>query len=303
MVWSTEAPAKVNLALRMCGVRADGYHLVRTLLQSIALADRLTLSTVPGPFAIECDAPGVPTDGRNLAWKGAAALAAFLGRPLEGLRLHIEKHVPAEAGLGGGSADAAAAARLVAAAAGVSLEPAHLTDVIRPLGADVAYFAIGGTVLGEGIGDVLTPLADEPAAAVVLVRPPFGVATRDAYAWYDGRARSGTEHDEMSGIPGQVAERAPDGYGNDLEPPVVANHPEVGRIIARLAGSGARLAAMSGSGSACFGLFDPSADVSALLAGWPPGTRAWRTDLLSRTAYVERTQCRKKGGREEGGKG
>ena len=159
MAWMTHAPAKVNLDLRMRGVRGDGYHLLTTVLQSIALADTLTLRARPGPFGIVMQRRGVPTDARNLAWKGAAAMAAHLGVPLEGWELAIEKRVPAEAGLGGGSADAAAAARLIASAAGRSVDAAELAEVIGPLGADVAFFAWGGTMRGEGVGDVLTPVA------------------------------------------------------------------------------------------------------------------------------------------------
>src|SRR6187402_734864 len=103
--WTTQAPAKVNLDLRMRGLRDDGYHLLTTVLQSIALADTLTLRARPGPFGIVCDTAGVPIDAQNLAWKGAAAMAAHLGVSLDGWELAIEKHVPAEAGLGGGSAD------------------------------------------------------------------------------------------------------------------------------------------------------------------------------------------------------
>lgn len=290
MIWTTEAPAKVNLDLRMRGLRADGYHLLDTVLQSIALADTLTLSPHPGAFAITCDTPGVPTDERNLAWKGALAMAGVLGLSLDGWVLHLAKQVPAEAGLGGGSADAAAAARLVAAAAGRTFEPAALAEVIRPLGADVAFFAWGGTMRGEGVGDALTPLPDVPPATVVVVRPPFGVSTRDAYGWYDESVRVAGTGDRVPGDSGSLPVQ---GHGNDLEVPVVGRHPEIGRIVAGLRTAGARFAAMSGSGSACFGLFEPGADVAPLLDGWPEGTRVWRTALLDSAAYAQRTACRK----------
>ncbi len=295
MRWTTAAPAKVNLDLRMVGVRDDGYHLLTTVLQSIGLADQLTLLARPGPFAITCDTVGVPTDASNLAWKGATAMAVHLGVTLDGWQLDLDKQVPAQAGLGGGSADAAAAARLVAAAAGRVLAAAELADVIRPLGADVAFFAWGGTMLGEGVGDWLTPLPDVASAAVLLVRPPFGVSTGDAYRWYDDSARGA----RRGSGPGRGPDRAPqalrgvclDQCTNDLEGPVVARHPEIGRVVARLRDSGARLAAMSGSGSACVGLFDPGADLSRVVDQWPEGTQVWHTVLLDRPAYAERTAC------------
>ena len=273
--WSTQAPAKINRSLRMRGRRADGYHLLSTVLQSIALADTLTLECHEGPFVLQCDAPGVPTDATNLAWKGAAAMASALGVPLTGWRLTVHKAVPAEAGLGGGSADAAAAARLVAAAAGQVVAPEALARIIGPLGADVAYFAWGGTVLGEGVGDQLTPGPDAPSATVVLVRPPFGVSTREAYGWYD---------EDTAAARGQGA----DGV-NDLEGPVVARHPTIGDTVTRLREAGADLAAMSGSGSACFGLFAPGHALEPVRSGWPAGTQVWTTHTLDRAAYARAT--------------
>jgi len=282
-VWTTLAPAKINLDLRMLGVRADGYHLLRTVFQSVALSDVLALRPRQGPFGLSCDTPGMPADARNLAWKGAAAMAAALGTTLDGWELHLQKQVPAEAGLGGGSADAAAAARLVAAAAGVTCTPAALADVIRPLGADVAFFAWGGTMRGEGVGDQLTLLPDAPEAEVVLVRPPFGVSTRDAYGWYDAdTARESGSGTRESGVGSRES-------GNDLEGPVAARHPEIRVIVERLRAAGATMAAMSGSGSACFGMFEPAADLGAVDRGWPEGMRVWRTRTLSRAAYTEAT--------------
>ena len=298
MIWTTQAPAKVNLDLRMRGRRADGYHLLDTVLQSIALADTLTLQSRPGPFALTCREPGVPTDARNLAWKGAAAMASALKTTLDGWELRLDKHVPAEAGLGGGSADAAAAARLVAAAQGRELDPAALAEVIRPLGADVAFFAWGGTMRGVGVGDELTPLPDAPDATVILVRPAFGVSTRDAYGWYDADADAGaargTEPPDTARLAPAADDRVHlDGCGNDLEAPVARRHPEIAAIVSRVRHAGARLAAMSGSGSACFGLFSPDADVSGLESAWQDGTVVWRTRLLSREAHDRATTCRR----------
>ena len=273
MSWRTAAPAKINLDLRMRGVRDDGYHLLRTVLQSIALADTLTLTSRPGPFALVCDTPGVPTDQRNLAWRGAAAMASSLGVTLDGWELHLDKAVPAEAGLGGGSADAAAAARLVAAASGRPVDATALAEAIRPLGADVAFFAWGGTMLGEGVGDVLTAMPDEGPASVLIVRPPFGVSTRQAYGWFD---ETSTATAPPSAELGAVDETRGPSFVNDLEAPVAARHPEIRAIVDRLRGGGAAHAAMSGSGSACFGLFAPQADLSAFWEGWPDGTRVWR---------------------------
>jgi 4-diphosphocytidyl-2-C-methyl-D-erythritol kinase len=282
VAWITHAPAKVNLDLRMRGLRADGYHLLTTILQSVALADTLTLRARPGPFAIACDTPDVPLDERNLGWRGAAAMAAHLGLSLDDWELGIEKRVPAEAGLGGGSADAAAAARLVATASGQSIDPAGLAEVIRPIGADVAFFAWGGTMRAEGVGDEITSLPDEPAASVLIVRPAFGVATSQAYRWYD------EAHPGQSSLVEGVGPR----HANDLQGPVAARHPEIAVIVERLRQRGATLAAMSGSGSACFGLFPPGVDLPETAAGWPDGARVWPTRLLARAEYTDLTAVR-----------
>ncbi len=291
--WTTRAPAKINLDLRLRGRRVDGYHLLTTVLQSITLADTLTFRRAPGPFRLTCDTPGVPADARNLAWRGAAAMADAIGMPLDGWSLHIEKHVPFEAGLGGGSADAVAAARLVAHAAGGEVQGAELADIVRPLGADVAFFAWGGTMRGEGVGDDLTTLPDGEPGEVLLVRPAFGVSTRDAYRWHDADQSAGgpalVTHLPSGGVPDSPAGWAD--MRNDLEAPVVARHPEIGAIVQRLREAGARLAAMSGSGSACFGVFPPGVVPAELETGWKPGTRVWRTRVMSRAEYRDATVC------------
>ena len=300
MAWITHAPAKVNLDLRMRGVRGDGYHLLTTVLQSIALADTLTLRARPGPFGIACDTAGVPADARNLAWKGAAAMAAHLGVALDGWELAVEKHVPAEAGLGGGSADAAAAARLIASAAGRSLDAAELAEVIRPLGADVAFFAWGGTMRGEGVGDVLTPLPDVPAASVLLVRPPFGVSTAQAYRWFD--ETSNAERRTLNADSGRrpdadidrrlIDRECPSAYGELRQRPgracggTASRDQDHRRPVAR------RGRRPCGHVRQRFGVLRAvrpgGQSRRALGSGWPDGTRVWHTRLLSRAEYAER---------------
>lgn len=235
--------AKINLALRVVGRRADGYHELRTTFQSLALHDTLMFTAAAGPFQIECDDPECPVDRRNLVWRAADAIWRAAGRAGEpgGVRARIEKRIPIEAGLGGGSSDAAAALRALASIWRVSLHEERLRRVAAAIGADVPFFLQGGTVLGVERGDVLFPLIDWPAAWVVLLLPEFGVGTVEAYRWFDS----------MPARPELAAPR-----GNDLEAPVAARHPEIGALVEALRRSGASYAAMSGSGSAVFGLFD-----------------------------------------------
>ena len=163
----------------MLGPRADGYHELRTVFQSIALHDTIECIPREGPFAIECDAAGVPLDGSNLVWRAAEALWRALRRagPVRDVVIRLEKHIPLEAGLGGGSADAAATLMALARMWRVPVRPAQLTDVAATLGADVPFFLSGGTALGLGRGDEVYPLADLPRHWIVLLVPGFGVST------------------------------------------------------------------------------------------------------------------------------
>ena len=234
-----QAFAKINLSLRVLGTRDDGYHELRTMFQSIALHDTLTIRTIRGPFQLTCDDPACPADDTNLIWRAAAAMWNAAGRrgAPRNVAIDLQKRIPMQAGLGGGSSDAAAALRVLARRWRVNR--ARVRAVAKSLGADVPYFLEGGTVLGVDRGDRLIPHVDHPPAWVVIVLPNFGVSTKEAFGWFDGSPQRAALPD----------------VGNDLEAPVVARHPEIGRIISALRRSGASRAAMSGSGSAVFGLF------------------------------------------------
>jgi 4-diphosphocytidyl-2-C-methyl-D-erythritol kinase len=291
--------AKINLALQVLGARRDGYHELRTTFQTVALHDTLIFSAVRGPFEMVCDDPACPVDCSNLVWRAAERLWRAAGRrgAPAGVRVRLAKRIPLQAGLGGGSSDAAAALRALARLWRVTLGPDRLRRIASRLGADVPFFLEGGTVLGLKRGDLLRPLADGPASWVVLVLPNFGVSAKDAYGWWDGwwdaAGRPALRSDappapEIGRRAGRIALR-----GNDLEGPVAARHPDISRVVAALRRSGARHAAMSGSGSAIFGLFDDkrAAETAARLLGRPP-RRALVTRTLGRTRYRMRARLR-----------
>jgi 4-diphosphocytidyl-2-C-methyl-D-erythritol kinase len=240
------APAKINLSLRIVAARADGYHELRTVFQSIALHDTLVMRVRRGPFTLRCDDAACPADRTNLIWKAAERVWTAAGREGEarGVGIDLVKRIPMQAGLGGGSSDAAAALRMFGSRWRV--DDSRLRRIAGELGADVPYFFEGGTVLGLERGDRLYPLLDPPPAWLVLVLPDFGVSTAEAYGWFD---RDGPERPRIE--PGGAAD-----YGNDLEGPVAARHPQIGTITAALRESGSIHASMSGSGSTVFGLFD-----------------------------------------------
>ncbi len=287
------AHAKINLHLRVGPRRADGYHDIDTIFQSLDLHDTLICDARPGPFALSCDAPGVPTDDSNLVARAARLLADAAGRPCEGVAVHIDKRIPTQAGLGGGSADAAAA--LVALARvwriDTGTDGVDLFALGRRLGADVSFILHGGTMRGVGRGDDLARLPAFPPSQVLIVMPDVGVSTADAYRWHDEAAGD-------AGWPGDVPLPAAGGadaaaawravearFANDFEGPVGARHPAIPATLARLREAGASLARMSGSGASMFGLFETRDRAEAAAArltasGWPsPG---WRC-LLTRT--------------------
>jgi 4-diphosphocytidyl-2-C-methyl-D-erythritol kinase len=287
------AHAKVNLDLRVLGTRPDGYHELRTVFQSIELHDTILCATAPGPLTLACRTPGIPLDERNLVWRAATALWTALGRQGSpgDVKITIDKTIPIEAGLGGGSADAAAA--LVALARLWGGAPmTMLREVAAGLGADVPFFLSGGTALGLGRGEEIYPLVDLPRHWVVIVSPPFGVSTSEAYAWYDeDRAAGLREARELQILPVPWPSRAAQMI-NDLEPPVVRRHPEITPLKTALRDAGAVAAAMSGSGSAVFGLFRSLAAAKRTLEPLSRGgSRALLTRTLSRTEHEQRARA------------
>ena len=286
------AYAKVNLDLRVLGTRTDGYHELRTVFQSVALHDTLLCIARPGPFALRCRTPGVPLDDSNLVWRAAAALWTATGRagaPSD-LSISIKKAIPLQAGLGGGSADAAATLLALARVWG-DVPLSMVRDVAGGIGADVPYFLSGGTALGLGRGEEIYPLVDLPTHWVVIVHPPYGISTAEAYSWYDEDRTAGRrEPREPQMLPVPWPTRAAQMI-NDLEPPVVRRHPEIGTLKTLLREAGAVAAAMSGSGSAVFGLFRTQAAATrALKPVTRAGARARLTRTLSRAEHERRAR-------------
>src|SRR5688572_4651526 len=260
--------AKINLSLRIKDARPDGFHEVQTILQAIDLFDRVKCEKRRGPFQIRCDMPELPTDRTNLVWKAAQLLWATSGRSgeLRDARVTLQKNIPAKAGLGGGSSDAAATLLGLRRLWKLRIPDEELHMLASKLGSDVPYFLVGGTALGLGRGDEVYPLEQLPRYHVVLVIPPFGVATKDAYDWLDaerGResfSQNSAENDSRPLFPGVT-------LVNDLEPPVIARHPVIGQLKQRLTDRGAMIAAMSGSGSTVFGVFKSAAVAKAAARG------------------------------------
>src|SRR5688500_15130966 len=283
------APAKINLWLAIDGLREDGMHELDTGFQAIDLADRIEIARAPAGVQVACTvtgecAAGVPAGEDNLAARAALLIAARTGHDLR-VSIAIEKRVPAGAGLGGASSDAAAVLLSLGRRFAVP-DPEHtLGDLAAELGADVPFFLVGGTQRARGMGDRLTP-AEPPAERWgILVWPGVGVSTRQAYEWLD--AASPPEGRSLPPLGGA-------GRGNDFEPVVTARCPAASRGFEVLAEGMARTVRMSGSGSASFALYAREADrdgdlerVGAALARLP-GARHWPFGLVAHGARPER---------------
>lgn len=250
------AYAKINLTLRVGARRPDGYHGLETVFQALALHDTIECRARRGPFAVACDDPAVPADPSNLVWRAARALWRRLGRRGEptDCAVAIGKRIPLQAGLGGGSADAAATLAALNRLWQGGLTAASLATVGATIGADVPYFFTGGTALGLGRGDDVYPLPDLEPRWVVLACPPFGVSTADAYGWFDADTAAGEADDPPAAVLRAWETRALD-VRNALQGPVARRHGEIARLVAVLRQGGADAAAMTGSGSTVFGLF------------------------------------------------
>lgn len=236
--------AKINLSLRVLGTRPDGYHELRTIFQSIALHDTLTVSRTRRPFTFTCDDPQCRPDRANLVWRAAEAVWAASHRrgALRGASIRLAKRIPMQAGLGGGSSDAAATIQMLGRLWNVPERDQR--RIGAELGADVPYFFEGGTALGTNRGDRIERLPDHTPAWVVLAIPAFGISSKEAFGWFDADRAARTSggrprHDLI----------------NDLEAPVVRRHPQIGWLVERLSALGAVHASMTGSGSTVFGLF------------------------------------------------
>jgi 4-diphosphocytidyl-2-C-methyl-D-erythritol kinase len=263
VTFTETARAKINLTLRIAGRRADGYHELESLVVFADLADTLTLEPaghigvdVTGPFA---DAVGAASD--NLILKAFNAVAALVPG-LKGGRFHLDKHIPVAGGVGGGSADAAAALRLLARLNDLPLDDARLMTAALQTGADVPVCLISRACVITGVGERLSPPLRLPQLPALLVNPRVGVATRDVFAAL-GQAGLPKDGRGIGELP-QTADELIDilrSYGNDLNAPAIVCAPVIGDVLAALdALPGVRLARMSGSGATCFALFATEAD-------------------------------------------
>ncbi|MBO5510799.1 MAG: 4-(cytidine 5'-diphospho)-2-C-methyl-D-erythritol kinase [Clostridia bacterium] len=282
------APAKINLFLDITACRPDGYHEIAGVMQSISLCDTVTVEVTEPTgmylcslgnhtagaesITLTCTNPDLPADSRNLAWRAAEKFFAATGRGCKSLSIHIEKRIPAAAGMAGGSTDAAAVLVGLNDLFGHPLTPAALCEVGLTLGADVPFCIMGGAQITEGIGEALTPITPMPACGLVVACGGEGVSTPAAYkaldtlygsfdpAAYTPRARELTAlksalwQGNLTALCGSMF--------NLFESVVLPDRPVARQIKETLLSAGAVTAMMSGSGPSVFGVF-PKGDGSA----------------------------------------
>ena len=252
------AHAKLNLSLDVLNRRPDGYHEMRMVMQTISLADTLTLTPGGEGVRVRTSLSYLPTDARNLAAAAARAFWVGTGRPEQGLEIAIEKVIPVCAGMAGGSADAAAVLRALNEAAGTGLSRQALARLGEQVGSDVPYCVLEGTALAEGRGEVLTPLPPLPFCHIVVCKPSFSVSTPELFGRLDCRRirrRPDTEGLVAALAAGDLEEVARRVYNvfEDVLPERRAG--VIAEIKGELLNHGALGAAMSGTGPTVFGLF------------------------------------------------
>jgi len=315
MTASVPSFAKINLGLRIGPLRADGFHELRTVYQTVALHDMVSISFGRGSgIEIRCKDPRVPTDSTNTCVKTVERAMQALkvrGRVV----IEIEKRLPVQGGLGGASGNAVAALLALEGSLQKQLPAAERLRIAAEVGSDIPLFLIGGTVLGVGRGEEVYPLPDLPPTACVIALPEIAISTPKAFAEWDEEAKltPSTQSDRMlefsreisawlnaaqigrrSGVSARGGGRAENplldlvrtGIENDFEKVVFPEYPELLEVKRVLEKAGAKYASLSGSGSAIYGLFDSQQKAAAAAKRLiKQGTRALATSTLTRRQY------------------
>ena len=278
--------AKINWTLDVLHRRADGYHELRTIFQTVSLHDRLRVTETRGAIEVACADARVPADETNLAYKAASVLRDATGKA-SGARIEIEKRIPVAGGLGGGSSNAAATLLALARVWRIDLSEPELLKIAALIGSDVPFFLTGGTALGLGRGEEVYPLEEIVRANLLLVNSGIAVETAAAY---EKLSRLTTTR-SLRIIPfalhaAKGIHELPLAASNDLESVVLAAHPEIAEVKRKLLEAGARHAVMSGSGGTVFGVFDnlEASERGRLLLG-RDGWWAERVATISRREY------------------
>lgn len=286
-----DAHAKINLGLEILGQREDGYHAVRTIMQSVELTDRLQIEVREGnTLEVTTSCPELPRHRQNLAGMAVAAVLGTLG-VVAAVRVHIEKRIPAGAGLGGGSADAAAALWGLNELLGRPLGAGRLYRLAAAIGSDVPFFLAGGTCLCTGRGELVRRLPPLAPCGILVATPPVSVETQWAYA-NSGRIGLTPEGRYTSMLESAIRQRSTSlvakSLWNDFDAVVCGRLATVRDAKELLLGVGAMNAQVSGSGSAVFGLFENHVEVERVAAALRERSQDVHVTRPVRTSLVPR---------------
>ena len=261
------AYAKLNLTLDVLDKREDGYHNLQSVMQTVSIRDDLEIDVGTGkPWRLLCSVDGIPTDETNLAWKAAAVYCRSMKKDPDGLEIRIVKRIPSGAGMGGGSADAAAVLRALNRHFGEPLSILALAELGAEVGSDVPFCVLGGTAMVEGRGERLRKLPDLPDCIFVVCKPDFSVSTPELYRKIDETAiphrpdHRAMENALLAGDLGMVAEN----LWNVFDPVVTSEHLELNYIKSICHSYGALNQQMTGSGSAVFAMM-PNFEYAAVV--------------------------------------
>lgn len=274
------ARAKLNLYLDIVGTRADGYHILETVLQSIDLCDIVEVSAAHDGIAVSCSNPEIPQGDGNICHKAAKRFLERAGGDF-GVKIHIEKRIPDGAGLGGGSADAAAVLFALNELNGLPMRSDELLKLAAEIGADVPFCLTGGLSVCRGIGEVIEPLKPLPELFYLIVKPNFRCPTQKAYQLYDSApvpAKNALEAfcNAGSRFPEMMYNVFEEIYGNQ----------EISSIKSKLLETGALGALLTGSGSAVFGVYETAQQAASVARAFPEMFTAVASPVSSGIAII-----------------
>ncbi|MEA4921497.1 MAG: 4-(cytidine 5'-diphospho)-2-C-methyl-D-erythritol kinase [Clostridiaceae bacterium] len=249
---------KLNLMLNISGVREDGYHTLETVMQTVSIHDIIDIRLKSkGEISLKCNLPYVPSDDRNIAWKAAKKFCDLSGYS-GGIDIDIRKTIPVGGGMAGGSSNAATVLSMLNRMCGDPLGKHELDKAAISLGADVPFCLKRGTYLATGIGEILEKVPDIPACSIVVCKPKISVSSRNAYKMYDeNENKEFFDYLKMlKALETGDIRMVADSLGNSFEHPISVAYPEIASLKKRLLDMGAIGAAMTGSGSVVFGIFE-----------------------------------------------
>lgn len=272
------------------GRRADGYHELHTIFQTVTLNDLLTITArTDSLLTLTCNDALIPVDERNLVMRAALALKERYAIK-EGAALHLEKRIPSEAGLGGGSSDAAVTLLALAHLWSIETNREELTEIAARLGADVPFFLTGGTARGTGLGTEIEPLPNARAEHLLIIKPDARVSTVEAYKALKRPALTKESADiilSISRAEALLRDSLHEALHNDFEQVIYELYPETARASHRLVEAGAQAALLCGSGASVFGIFESEEALSRArsVLESEPGWRVFTCAALGREAY------------------